>query len=98
MRIISVGILGLFVALMLYAATALPARGDLNAPMHHDVSAVGTPVASTYYIRNAYRDAQTANMVTAVLGDYRSFDTLGEVIVVLTAGLCCMLILRKQKP
>ncbi len=90
-------ILVLFGLLMVYASTALPKRGDLNAPVHVETSPSGSPVASTYYIGNAMRDAKTPNIVTAVLGDYRSFDTLGEVIVVLTAGLCCTLILRKQK-
>jgi len=31
--------------------------------------------------------------VTAVLADYRSYDTLGEVVVIFTAGLACLLVL-----
>jgi multicomponent Na+:H+ antiporter subunit B len=34
-------------------------------------------------------------MVTVVLADYRSYDTLGEETVILTAGLVCYLLLRK---
>ena len=34
------------------------------------------------------------NMVTAVLADYRSFDTLGEVTVIFTATVAVLLILR----
>lgn len=39
-------------------------------------------------------------MVTVILADYRSFDTLGEVIVVFAGGLCCFFILntRRKKP
>jgi multicomponent Na+:H+ antiporter subunit B len=36
--------------------------------------------------------------VTVVLGDYRSFDTLGDTVVVLTAGVACILILRRREP
>ena len=32
-------------------------------------------------------------MVTAVLADYRGFDTLGETLVVFTAGIACVLVL-----
>ena len=33
-------------------------------------------------------------MVTAVLADYRSFDTLGEATVIFTGALTVLLILR----
>lgn len=32
-------------------------------------------------------------MVTAILADYRGYDTLGETVVILTAGLACLLVL-----
>jgi multicomponent Na+:H+ antiporter subunit B len=35
-------------------------------------------------------------MVTVTLADYRGFDTLGETLVVLTAGMACWLILRRR--
>jgi multicomponent Na+:H+ antiporter subunit B len=36
-------------------------------------------------------------MVTAVLADYRGFDTFGEVTVVFTAAVAVMLILRVRE-
>ena len=36
-------------------------------------------------------------MVTAVLADYRSFDTLGEVTVVFTAAVAVILIIRTRR-
>jgi multicomponent Na+:H+ antiporter subunit B len=36
-------------------------------------------------------------MVTAVLADYRSFDTLGEVAVIFTAAMAALLILRGRR-
>lgn len=86
-----------FFALMLYTASLLPPRGDAQSPINRDLSAAGSPVAGSHYSRNAYRDADTDNIVTVVLADYRSFDTLGETFVVFTAGVACLLILRARK-
>src|SRR5690625_4581414 len=68
-----------FLALMLFASTGLPDRGDPDAPaMQH--------VAPTY-IERSMEDTQTPNVVTALLADYRGHDTLGETLVILTAAL-----------
>ena len=48
---------------------------------------------SPRYIEKAQEEAGAPNMVTAVLADYRSYDTLGEVVVIFTAGLACLLVL-----
>jgi multicomponent Na+:H+ antiporter subunit B len=86
-----------FTALLLYASFYLPGLGDPDAPIHRQQSATGSPVAGTWYIENAYRETDTPNMVTAVLADYRGFDTLGETLVVLAAGIACMAILGKKR-
>ena len=52
-------------------------------------------MAGSHYIRKAYSDAATPNFVTVILADYRGFDTLGETLVVLTAGIACLLILGR---
>ena len=75
----------------------LPDRGDPDAVMFREKSPAGSFGASSYYIRNAYRDAETPNMVTVVLADYRGYDTLGEETVIMTAGLICFLLLRRQR-
>lgn len=82
---------------MLYAVGHLPARGDPHAPMHEEQSLVGGQLAGAYFIQNAYTDAATPNMVTVVLADYRSFDTLGEVLVVFAAAIACLLILGRRE-
>jgi multicomponent Na+:H+ antiporter subunit B len=87
----------LFAGLMIFASLGLPNRGDIKAPMNREKSPAGTPNAPSYYIRNAYKDDHTPNMVTVILADYRGYDTLGEETVILTAGLICFLILRKEK-
>jgi multicomponent Na+:H+ antiporter subunit B len=90
-------ILLIFIFLMIYASTGLPNRGDLDSIVNKDTSPTGTQNASSYYIRNSYKDTHTPNMVTAILADYRGYDTLGEETVILTAGLICFLLLRKKR-
>ncbi len=77
-----------FLGLMLYASSGLPDRGDPEAPTR-------TGVAATY-IEQAMDDTQTPNIVTALLADYRSQDTLGETLVILTAALSVALVLRRR--
>ncbi|MEJ5360272.1 MAG: hydrogen gas-evolving membrane-bound hydrogenase subunit E [Desulfobacterales bacterium] len=85
-------------ALMAFAVSGLPPRGDAKAPSHRLVNPAGAPVAGTYYIRHAYADARTPNMVTVILADYRGFDTLGETLVVFTGSVAVWFILRRRKP
>lgn len=89
--------LAAFGALLIYGSMGLPNRGDADAPLHRDPSMAGTVNAAAYYIQNAYTDAATPNMVTVILADYRSWDTLGEEIVILAAGLICFLLLRTTR-
>jgi multicomponent Na+:H+ antiporter subunit B len=72
-------------AILFYAARDLPTMGDPNTPAAEHIS--------PRYIEHAQDETGASNMVTAVLADYRSFDTLGEVVVIFTAGLACLLVL-----
>lgn len=87
----------LFTGVLLFAAMDLPQRGDPHNQMNQEESITGTKVAGHYYVENAYKDAHTPNMVTVVLGDYRSMDTLGEQTVIFTAGMILLLMLRKRE-
>ncbi len=75
-------------AAMLYGVLALPEFGAAQT--------VASEHVADYYLRHAYADAHTPNVVTAVLADYRSFDTLIEAAVVLTAALACLLVLHEE--
>lgn len=97
MKVANIAALALFAGLLIYAASGLPNRGEPTAVLHRDTSPAGTPNAPSYYIRNAYKDAATPNMVTVILADYRSFDTLGEEAVIFAAGLACLLILGRRR-
>lgn len=86
-----------FTIVLLFAASDLPYRGIPDNQMNQEVSMTGTPVPGNYYIQEAYNDAHTPNIVTVILGDYRSIDTLGEQIVIFTAGLITFLLLRNRR-
>ncbi|MDQ7815844.1 MAG: hypothetical protein RDU14_02380 [Melioribacteraceae bacterium] len=97
MKIINYSSLVLVGLLLIYASLGLPYRGDAEALVNKEISLIGTPVASSYYIQNAYKDTNTPNIVTSILGDYRSFDTLGEEVVIFTAGIICFLLLSRER-
>lgn len=48
---------------------------------------------SAYYIQYAEEDTATPNMVTAILADYRGFDTMFETAVIFAAGLAVFVLL-----
>jgi multicomponent Na+:H+ antiporter subunit B len=49
------------------------------------------------YVERAYEDMHIPNVVTAVLASYRGFDTLGEVVVVFTAAIGVLMLLRRDE-
>ena len=76
-------------AMLVWGTAGLPVFGVGDAPVH-------THVAPKYLLESI-PDTGVPNVVTTVLADYRSFDTLGEVTVVFTAGLGVMLLLRSRR-
>jgi multicomponent Na+:H+ antiporter subunit B len=75
--------------LLLYAAEDLPKFSDPQSPANVHVSAA--------YLQDSLTETDTPNVVTAVLMDYRAFDTLVETAVIFTAGIACALLLRRRK-
>jgi multicomponent Na+:H+ antiporter subunit B len=69
-----------------YASQDLPEFGAAGNPVHsHPVTDV--------YLRQSQEEIGIPNTVTAVLASYRGLDTLGELIVVLTAGVAVLSLL-----
>lgn len=89
MRIISFLLLLFLTGVLFYASTDLPTVGDPEAPASTHVS--------PRYIEQGYEETGAPNLVTAVLADYRSYDTLGEAVVIFTAGVGAVLILLKSR-
>jgi multicomponent Na+:H+ antiporter subunit B len=73
------------VGLMLFATADLPDRGRDDSPASIGVAAD--------YVERSLDDTDTPNVVTSILADYRSIDTLGETTVVFTAALAVALVL-----
>ena len=71
--------------LMVFTEPELPAFGSrVSAPSVH---------VSPRYLEKAYEETHAENQVTAVIVDYRGFDTMFETAVILIAGLGTALVL-----
>ncbi len=51
---------------------------------------------STFYLADGLKETGAANIVTAVLLDYRAYDTLGEATVLFTSIIGAIAIIRKK--
>jgi len=74
---------------LVYGSFEFPPWGDPGSPASSHVS--------PYYIEKAVEDTSVPNLVTAVLADYRGYDTMFETIVIFTAGIACIFLLRTSK-
>ncbi|MFH1242619.1 MAG: hydrogen gas-evolving membrane-bound hydrogenase subunit E [Pseudomonadota bacterium] len=70
--------------------------GTLDMPRWADPYSPASTHVSPYYLRHSVEHTATPNVVTSVLADYRGFDTLGETTVIFTAGMACILLLRRK--
>ena len=75
--------------ILIYGTVDMPDWGDPNSPASKHVS--------PRYIEKTMDETATPNVVTSVLADYRGYDTLGETTVIFTAGISCILILRRRR-
>jgi multicomponent Na+:H+ antiporter subunit B len=73
---------------------AKPEERDSAAYIEKSVSGSSTPVVSG---RGGYENA-SANIVTAIVVDYRMIDTLGEVLVLFCASIGIVLLFKKDTP
>ncbi|MEM8987567.1 MAG: DUF4040 domain-containing protein [Pseudomonadota bacterium] len=72
-------------AALIYATWDMPSFGDPNAPAN---ATIGRD-----YIERTPEDIEVPNIVTAVLASYRGYDTLGETLVIFTAGVGVLILL-----
>lgn len=86
MKLIGLIIVVLVGGLLTYATVDFPPWADPGAPASIHVS--------PYYIENTLRETHIPNIVTAVVADYRGYDTMFETTVIFTAGLACFSLLR----
>lgn len=79
-------VVGLTGGALVYASQDLPAIGASNTPVrNHPLTEV--------YLTESQHDTGVPNTVTSILASYRGLDTLGELVVVFTAGVVVLLLL-----
>jgi len=76
-------------AILLYGVSDFAPWADPASPANAHVS--------SYYIRNSVAETHVPNIVTAVLGDYRGYDTMFETVVIFCAGMAVVCILRRTR-
>lgn len=73
---------------MIWCSYDLPEIGLLSSPIHQHIV--------PDYILGSRDDIGIPNIVTSVLASYRGYDTFGETIVVFTAGVAVLVLLKNN--
>jgi multicomponent Na+:H+ antiporter subunit B len=76
-------------AVLAYGMQGLPEYSDPQAPIQTHVA--------PRYLQEGPKETGVPNVVTAVLASYRGYDTLGETVVVFTAGAGVIALLRRRQ-
>jgi multicomponent Na+:H+ antiporter subunit B len=82
-------VIGTVAAALVYGTLDMPHFSDPQAPAHTRTA--------PYYIESATTEIGVPNIVTAVLASYRGYDTLGELIVIFTAGIGVIALIGYRK-
>ena len=90
MKWLGFALLTLVAALFIYVSADLPDRGDPDAPAQVHLS--------PDFVELTASEIHAPNIVTAILADFRSYDTLGETIVIFAAGMAVFLVLGRGRP
>ena len=85
---VAVVVVAVLAALIIYATFDKPRLGDPDAPVHQHLA--------PWYLEKTPELIDIPNVVTAVLGSFRGYDTLGEVFVVFAACIGVLFILGVQ--
>ena len=79
--------------LVVLLAGSLLVYGTLDMPNYGSNDSPAQTHLSNSYLTNSPHEVGIPNVVTAILASYRGFDTLGETVVVFTAGVGVILLL-----
>ena len=82
---LALGIVLVTGALLVYGTLDMPHFGLAEAPVHLHVA--------PRYINDSMAEIGVPNIVTSILASYRGYDTLGETLVIFTAGIGVMSLL-----
>lgn len=89
-RLVALAVVLVTTLAMIYATFDEPLLGDATAPVQTHVA--------PWYLEKTTEYMDIPNSVTAILGSFRGYDTLGEVFVVLTAGIGVLFLFGKTPP
>ena len=76
-------------AALIFATFGLPPFGAGDTVVHQHVG--------SEYLERSIPETGVPNVVTSVLASYRGYDTLGEVVVIFTAGIGVLLVLKGKR-
>ena len=76
--------------LLIFGTLDMPFYGDPLAPVHAHLA--------PRFLGDSANEIGIPNVVTSVLASYRGYDTLGEVVVIFTAGIAVFILLAQHKP
>ena len=89
-RLLSFAVVAAAALIVIYATFDKPRFGNPEAPVQVHVS--------PWYIEKTRELIEIPNVVTSVLASFRGYDTLGELIVVFTAGIGVLFLLASDAP
>jgi len=78
-------------AALVYGTFDMPHFGDPDAPVH------GYPKPGYVEKVRGGEEIEMPNVVTAVLASYRGYDTLGETVVIFTAAIGVLMLMRRTR-
>ena len=76
-------------AFLVYGTLDIPPFGLADDPAHTHVA--------PRYLEQSSEEIGIPNVVTSVLGAYRGYDTLGETVVIFTAGMGVLVLLGRAR-
>ncbi len=82
---------------MVLAVGALLIHGTSDFPGFGDPKSPPASYVSPHYIEQTMKETSVPNIVTAVLADYRGYDTMFETTVVFCAAIACFYLLRVDR-
>jgi multicomponent Na+:H+ antiporter subunit B len=83
----------MFAAITVIICGAVLIYGTLDFPAWSDPASPAATHVSPHYIEKTMEETSVPNIVTAVLADYRGYDTMFETAVIFSAGIACIFLL-----
>lgn len=78
---------GVTAVTLLFGVSETPPLGDPANPVH---------AQGPDYVARSLPETGIPNVVSSVLASYRGFDTLGETVVIFTAGIAVLMLLKRS--